>query len=191
MRASVSGSGVLVAFDVADELDVAAERDRRQLPARAVAIVEADEFRAEADREGRHPDAAPAADEKVAHLVDEHHDRQHRTGRARDSRRASPSLPLPIELRIPSSLSRTAFSLSVSSRCIMLDFQVVRSAFRRRSTHVTPREGGARRAPAQLRASRSMPRASSTRSRRPCPVRKPRRCAPPPARSRRSRWRPP
>ena len=62
---------------VADELDVAAERDRAQLPARAAPVVEADQFRAEADRERLDADAAPAADQIVAHLVDEDDDRQH------------------------------------------------------------------------------------------------------------------
>ena len=36
---------------VAEELDVAAERDQRQPPARALAVVEAEQLRAEADRE--------------------------------------------------------------------------------------------------------------------------------------------
>ena len=80
--ASVSGldlAGVRRArrVHVADELDVAAERDGAELPARAVAVVEAEEFRAEADRERLDADAAPAADEVVAHLVDEDDDRQH------------------------------------------------------------------------------------------------------------------
>ena len=49
----------------------------RKLPARAVPVVEADEFGAEADGERLDADAAPAADEVVAHLVHEHDDRQH------------------------------------------------------------------------------------------------------------------
>ena len=62
---------------VADEFHVAAERNGGNLPARAVAVVEADEFGTEADRERLDADAAPAADEVVAHLVHEHDDRQH------------------------------------------------------------------------------------------------------------------
>ncbi len=76
------------AVGVAVELDVAAERDRAELPAGAVTVVEADEFRPEADGEGVDADAAPAADEEVPHLVDEDHDgqneqeRDHRTEEA-------------------------------------------------------------------------------------------------------------
>ncbi len=62
------------AVHVADELDVAAERDRRDLPAGAAAVVEADQLGSEADREAGHPDAAPPPDQEMAHLVDEHHD---------------------------------------------------------------------------------------------------------------------
>src|SRR5450631_2547527 len=36
---------------IAEEFDVAAERNRRNLPARAMAVVETDQFRAEAERE--------------------------------------------------------------------------------------------------------------------------------------------
>ena len=61
---------------VAKELDVAAERDGRNLPAGAVPVVEADQFRTEADREGQHADAAPAGHQEVAKLVKEHDNRQ-------------------------------------------------------------------------------------------------------------------
>src|SRR4051794_15317971 len=64
------------AVDVAGELDVAAERDRRELPAGAVAVGEADELGPETDREGVDADAAPAADEEMPELVDEDHDRE-------------------------------------------------------------------------------------------------------------------
>jgi hypothetical protein len=62
---------------VADELDVAAQRNRGEFPARTVAIVEAENFGPEADGKGLDADAAPAPDEIVAHLVDEHDDGQH------------------------------------------------------------------------------------------------------------------
>ena len=74
---------------VAEELDVAAERDGRDLPARAVAIVEAEQFRAEADREGEHAHAAPARDQEMAELVKEHHDGQHEQERHDIAGRAS------------------------------------------------------------------------------------------------------
>ena len=61
---------------VADEFHVAAERDRGQLPARAVAVVEAEKFGPEADRKGLYADAAPAPDQIVAHFMDEHDDGQ-------------------------------------------------------------------------------------------------------------------
>ena len=62
---------------VADELDVAAERNGAELPARAATIVEAEELRAEADGKGLHADAAPAADQVVAHFMHENDDGQH------------------------------------------------------------------------------------------------------------------
>ena len=62
---------------VAEELHIAAERNRGNLPAGAVAVVEADEFRPEAERERQHFHAGPAGDQEVAELVEEHDDGQH------------------------------------------------------------------------------------------------------------------
>src|SRR3982750_3475273 len=61
---------------VAEELHVAAERNRRDLPARAVAIVKAEQLGPKSDREGEHAHAAPSRDQKVPELVKENDDRQ-------------------------------------------------------------------------------------------------------------------
>ena len=61
---------------IAEKLHVAAERNRRKLPAGAVAIVEADNFRAETHRKSEHPHAAPARDQEVAELMEEDDDAQ-------------------------------------------------------------------------------------------------------------------
>ena len=62
---------------VAEELDIAAERDRRNLPAGAVAVVETGEFRSEAERERQHLHAGPARNQEVAELMEENDDGQH------------------------------------------------------------------------------------------------------------------
>ena len=61
---------------VAEEFHVAAKRNGGDLPARAVAVVEAGELGAKADRKYQHPDAAPARHQEMAKLVKEHDDRQ-------------------------------------------------------------------------------------------------------------------
>src|SRR6185369_2732779 len=53
---------------VAQEADVAAERDQRQPPPRPRTVVEAEEFRTEADRKYFDRHTAPARDEEVAEL---------------------------------------------------------------------------------------------------------------------------
>ena len=81
---------------VAEEFHIAAKRNGRELPARAVAVVEADKFGAETDREHQDPDAAPARDQEMAELVEEHDDRQNEQERddiADDRRRTRPSSP--------------------------------------------------------------------------------------------------
>src|ERR1700730_2530545 len=62
---------------VAEELDIAAERNRRNLPARAMAVVETDQFRTETKRERQHFHARPAGDQEVTEFMEENHDRQH------------------------------------------------------------------------------------------------------------------
>ena len=75
--ARIQGGGVCGAVGragdvvVAEKLDKAAERDRGNLPARAVAIIEPDELGAEPDREHQNPDAAPARDNKMSKFVKE------------------------------------------------------------------------------------------------------------------------
>ena len=61
---------------VAEELDVAAERNRGNLPARSVAVIESEQLRTEADGEDEDLNAIPARDQKMAELVEEHHDGQ-------------------------------------------------------------------------------------------------------------------
>jgi hypothetical protein len=63
---------------VTEEFHVAAERDRRDLPARSMTVIEADEFWTEAEREREHPDAAPARHQEVAEFMKENDDRQHK-----------------------------------------------------------------------------------------------------------------
>ena len=62
---------------VADELHISAERDRRDLPAGAVAVIPPDQFRPETDREGGDSYPAPAPDPEVPEFVHEHDDREH------------------------------------------------------------------------------------------------------------------
>ena len=57
---------------VAEELHIAAERDGRDLPARATAVVEAGDFGTEAERESQHPDAAQAGHQEMAKLMKKH-----------------------------------------------------------------------------------------------------------------------
>ena len=83
---------------VAMELDVAAERDGGEPPARAVPVREADDLGPEPEREGVDLHAAPAADEEMAELVEEHHDGQHEEerhecSRTRKSRGRGSSMP--------------------------------------------------------------------------------------------------
>jgi hypothetical protein len=61
---------------VAEEFNIAAKRYRGDLPARAAAVVEADEFRSEPDRECQHAHAAPARDEEMPQLMKEDDDRK-------------------------------------------------------------------------------------------------------------------
>src|SRR5262249_57165680 len=61
---------------IAEELHVAAERHGRNLPAGSASVVEAEQLRAEAERERQHFDARPAGDKEVAKLVKENDDGQ-------------------------------------------------------------------------------------------------------------------
>ena len=72
-RAARNARGVVIA----EKLDESAERDRGNLPAGSIAIVEADNFRAEPYRKQRDAHAAPAGDQKMAQLVEEDDDAQH------------------------------------------------------------------------------------------------------------------
>ena len=58
---------------VAEEFDVAAQRNRRDFPAGAVAVVETGQFGTESDGKNQNPDAAPASDQKMANLMEKNH----------------------------------------------------------------------------------------------------------------------
>ncbi len=62
---------------IAKEFDVAAERNGRDFPARAVAIVKSDQFGAETDGKHQNPHAAPAPDQEMAEFVEEHDEAEH------------------------------------------------------------------------------------------------------------------
>ena len=68
---AIRRDGVAGRVHVALELDVAAERQPADLPARAAPVGPAEHLAAEADREGLRLHAEPAADEIMAELVDE------------------------------------------------------------------------------------------------------------------------
>src|ERR1019366_6851748 len=79
----VHGGGSLVVgharrIVVAKELHIAAERNRGDFPAGAVAVVEADYFGAKPDRERQHLDAAQAGHQEMAKLMKEHDYCQHK-----------------------------------------------------------------------------------------------------------------
>src|SRR6185312_7276175 len=62
---------------IAEHFDIAAERHRAHLPARAGAIIPAEELGAEADREGLDPDAVTPRDQVMPEFVHEHEHGQH------------------------------------------------------------------------------------------------------------------
>src|SRR5690606_14063995 len=59
---------------VAEEFDVAAQRNCREFPTRVVLVGEAENLRTEADGEHQHAHAAPARDQEVPKLVEKHDD---------------------------------------------------------------------------------------------------------------------
>ena len=61
---------------VTEEFYIAAERNGGDLPSGVVAIIEAEQLRAEADRKDQDLDAAPAGDQEMAELVEKHDDGQ-------------------------------------------------------------------------------------------------------------------
>ena len=68
-----AGAGI----GVAEHLDVAAERDRAELPTGPGAVPPTEQFRAEADREDLDPHPVAARDHVMAELVNKDEDRQH------------------------------------------------------------------------------------------------------------------
>src|SRR6266566_774706 len=61
---------------VAEKFDVAPQRHGRNFPSRAVAVVEAEQFRAEANREGQYFDPTQAGDKEMAKLMEKYNHRQ-------------------------------------------------------------------------------------------------------------------
>ena len=57
---------------VAEEFYITSKRNKRELPAGAMGIVEADQLRTEADREHRHFHAAQPGDQEMTQLVEKH-----------------------------------------------------------------------------------------------------------------------
>src|ERR1700716_946945 len=70
---------------VAEEFDVTAERNGRDLPAGAGPVVEPDELGPESDRKDQHLDTAPARDQEMAELMHEDDDRQNEQKRQDDA----------------------------------------------------------------------------------------------------------
>ncbi len=68
-RAAVRCAGGVL---IAEEFYVAAQRNGGNFPAGAVAIIEADDFRAESDGKHQDPHAAPAGDQEMAEFVEKH-----------------------------------------------------------------------------------------------------------------------
>jgi len=58
------------------KLHIAAQRNRRQLPAGSIAVVAADDLGAETHRKSQHLHPAPARHQEMAKLVEEHHHAQ-------------------------------------------------------------------------------------------------------------------
>src|ERR1700730_6692331 len=73
-----AGAGI----GVAEHLDVAAERDRAELPAGAGPVPPAEQLRPEADREDLDLDPVAARDQIMAELVNKDEDRQHQQKKA-------------------------------------------------------------------------------------------------------------
>ena len=63
---------------VAEEFHIAAERHRGDFPARAMFVVEADEFGTKANGKHQHANSAPARHQKMTELVKEHDDSQNK-----------------------------------------------------------------------------------------------------------------
>ena len=86
---------------VAEKLHVAAERNGGDLPAGAVAIGEAEQLRAETDGKDQHPHAAPARDQEMAELVEEHDDAQDEQKRNDPAGQPAPQSPKLLKMSIP------------------------------------------------------------------------------------------
>src|SRR3984957_5691057 len=66
---------------VAEELDIATERDRRNLPARTVTVVETGEFGTKTERESQNLYAGPAGNQEVTKFMEENDDGQNKQKR--------------------------------------------------------------------------------------------------------------
>src|SRR5690606_20721689 len=75
-ESDLSTLGVELALGLAEHLDVAAERNRREAPACAVLVSPAEQLGTEADREGFDAHTGALRHVIVTHLVDEDQNRQ-------------------------------------------------------------------------------------------------------------------
>src|SRR5262249_6007901 len=62
---------------VPQKFNISAEWNNRDLPAGPVTVVEAEQFRPETDRKRQDSHAAPAPDQEMAELVEEHHNAEY------------------------------------------------------------------------------------------------------------------
>src|SRR3984893_9538190 len=75
---------------VAEKFHITTKWNRREFPTRAVAVVEAKKLRAEPNGENQYPDPAPAGDQQMPELVEEHHQRQDEQEGDEVAKRAAP-----------------------------------------------------------------------------------------------------
>src|SRR3984893_19471103 len=75
---------------VSEKFHITTKWNRREFPTRAVAVVEAKKLRAEPNGENQYPDPAPAGDQEMAELVEEHHQRQEEQEGDEVAKRAAP-----------------------------------------------------------------------------------------------------
>src|SRR3546814_5608568 len=78
---------------IAEELHEAAERNGADLPAGAILVVPAEQFRAETDRENLDPHTAAARHPVMSQFVDEHDDGDRKSTRLNSSHQCAHRIP--------------------------------------------------------------------------------------------------